>query len=401
MIWLTAGHVYDVSSGSFAPGSLAVADGRIAASTPRRDPPAGAEAIELPGHYLLPGLIDCHVHLTSRTDTADPYEAARRTEAEVALDCAAAARRTLFAGVTTVRDLGGWNYAEMAVREAGRKGDLPTPRMFLAGKLLSEPTAAADYYPGMYDLCGDVADVVAGAERQLARGANVIKVMATGAMLSPENEDFRATQFTREQLAAAVGVASKKSAHVAAHAHAKEGIRNAVIAGAASIEHGTFADEDVLSLMVEHGTYLVPTLCVAAAMMRETHIRDSMTAHERARLVDNDEQHRRAVALAHRIGVPIAMGTDAGTPGNHHGDNAQEIVEMVTRAGLSPAAAITASTISPAGLLGQADHLGSLDVGKRADVIAVGRDPLDDITALQDVVFVMKDGAVHKHLSVG
>ncbi len=400
MIWLTGGYIYDMSSRSFDAGSLAIADGRIVASTPGR-PPVGAATIDLTDHYLLPGLIDSHVHLTMRTDTADPYELARRSEAQVAVDCATAARRTLLAGVTTVRDLGGWDYAEMAVRQAGQRGELATPRMFLAGRLLSVPTGGAEYYPGMYEVCEGVSGIVAGAERQFARGADVIKVMATGAMLSPESEDFQETQFTREDLSAAVAAAAARSSHVAAHAHAKEGIRNAVIAGAASIEHGTFADEDVLSLMATRGTYLVPTLCVTSAMMREPGIRDAMTDHERARLVDNDDQHVRAVALAHRMGVPISMGTDAGTPGNHHGDNTQEIVEMVNRAGFSPAAAIAASTINPAALLGLAEHLGSLDVGKCADVIAVARNPLDDITALQDVAFVMKDGAVHKHPAVG
>jgi imidazolonepropionase-like amidohydrolase len=269
--------------------------------------------------------------------------------------------------------------------------------MFLAGKLLSITTGGADYYPGMYEICDGVDQVIAGARRQIANGADLIKVMATGAMLSPESEDSRAVQFTKAELEAAVAIARDNFKHVAAHAHALGGIRNAVEAGASSIEHGTFADRAVLQLMAKKGTFLVPTLCVTPAMLRERHIRETIPEHERARLTDYDAQHRKAIRLAHRLKVPIAMGTDAGTPGNHHGDNAQEIVEMVTGAGLSPAAAIYASTMNPAKLLGRADELGSLDKGKLADVIAVSRDPLADITALSQVDFVMKDGVIYKH----
>ena len=221
--------------------------------------------------------------------------------------------------------------------------------------------------------------------------------MATGGILSPESEDAASTQFTREEIAAAARVAHDNHKHLAAHAHAAEGIRNAVEAGADSIEHGSFADDEVLKLMAERGTFLVPTLCVTAAMMRDKAIREALAPHLRRRLVDFDARHCAAIRRAHQLKVPIAMGTDAGTPGNHHGDNAQEVVEMVTRAGLAPADALTASTLNPAKLLRQADRLGSLEPGKCADVIAVSRDPLKDITVLNEVDFVMKDGLVYKH----
>jgi hypothetical protein len=165
------------------------------------------------------------------------------------------------AGFTTVRDVGGWNHAEMAVREAAKQGHVIAPRLFLAGKLLSITTSGADYYPGMYEICDGVEQVIAGARRQIAKGADLIKVMATGAMLSPESEDSRAIQFTRAELEAAVAVARDNYKHVAAHAHAVDGILNAVEAGAGSIEHGTFADRAVLQLMAKKGTFLVPTLC--------------------------------------------------------------------------------------------------------------------------------------------
>ena len=397
MLWLTNAKILDVERGRYRSGALVVDGERILEITRKSVAPKGAEVIDLAGRYLLPGLMDCHVHLTMPTDTADPYEPPRRSDALTALNCAEAARRTLLAGFTTVRDVGGWNYTEMAVREAAKEGGFITPRMFLAGKLLSITTGGADYYPGMYEICDGVDQVMAGARRQIANGADLIKVMATGAMLSPESEDSRAVQFTKAELEAAVAIARDNFMHVAAHAHALGGIRNAVEAGAGSIEHGTFADRAVLQLMAKTGTFLVPTLCVTPAMLRERHIRETIPEHQRARLTDYDDQHRKAIRLAHRLKVPIAMGTDAGTPGNHHGDNAQEIVEMVTGAGLSPAAAIHASTMNPAKLLGRAHELGSLDKGKLADVIAVSRDPLADITALHRVDFVMKGGVIYKH----
>ncbi len=397
MLWLMNAKILDVERGRYRSGALVIDGERILEITRKAAAPKGARVIDLSGRYLLPGLIDCHVHLTLPTDTADPYEPSRRSDALIALHCAEAARRTLLAGFTTVRDVGGWNYTEMAVREAGRQGHLVTPRLFLAGKLLSITTSGADYYPGMYEICDGVDQVTAGARRQIAKGADLIKVMASGAMLSPESEDARAIQFTKAELEAAVAIAHDNFKHVAAHAHALAGIRNAVEGGASSIEHGTFADRAVLELMARKGTFLVPTLCVVPAMLRERHIRETIPGHERTRLTDYDAQHRKAIRLAHRLKVPIAMGTDAGTPGNHHGDNAQEIVEMVTGAGLTPAAALYASTMNPAKLLGRAGELGSLDKGKLADVIAVSRDPLADIAAVQQVDFVMKGGVVYKH----
>jgi imidazolonepropionase-like amidohydrolase len=396
MLWLRGGQVYDVEAGSFRRADIAIDGARIADIVDGGKPSAGDTVRDMTGAWLLPGLIDCHVHLVMPTDEADPVKAATRSDAAVALFTAKAAERTLMGGTTTVRDCGGWNFVEMAVRDAINAGLATGPRMFLAGRLLSITTGGVDYYPGMYEVANTPDEVRAAARKQLANGADFIKVMATGAMLSPENEDARAIQFRLEELEAAVEIARDNFKHVAAHAHACRGIENAVEAGADSIEHGTFADEGVLKRMAEKGVFLVPTCCAFTSLVQDKAVMDAMPEHLRARLVDNNDVHMSAIRTAHRLGVPIAMGTDAGTPGNHHGNNAEECVVMVEEIGMTPQESLFASTLNPARLLRQEKNLGSLAPGKYADVIACAANPLDDIRALMNVAFVMKGGQVYK-----
>jgi imidazolonepropionase-like amidohydrolase len=396
MLWLRGGQVYDVEAGSFRRADIAIDGARIADIVGDGKPAPGDTVRDMTGAWLLPGLIDCHVHLVMPTDEADPAKAATRSDAAVALFTAKAAERTLLGGTTTVRDCGGWNFVEMAVRDAINAGLATGPRMFLAGRLLSITTGGVDYYPGMYEVANTPDEVRAAARKQLANGADFIKVMATGAMLSPENEDARAIQFRLEELEAAVEIARDNFKHVAAHAHACRGIENAVEAGADSIEHGTFADEGVLKRMAEKGVFLVPTCCAFTSLVQDKAVMDAMPEHLRARLVDNNDVHMSAIRTAHRLGVPIAMGTDAGTPGNHHGNNAEECVVMVEEIGMTPQESLLASTLNPARLLRQEKNLGSLTAGKYADVIACAANPLDDIRALMRVAFVMKGGQVYK-----
>jgi imidazolonepropionase-like amidohydrolase len=282
----------------------------------------------------------------------------------------------------------------MAVRKAIKLGWSIGPRMFLAGRLLSITTGGVQYYPGMYEVANGPDEVRAAARRQLARGADFIKVMATGAMLSPENEDARAIQFTVEELKAAVEIARDNFKHTAAHAHACQGIINAVEAGADSIEHGTFADERALRLMAERKVTMVPTFCAVTSMLADPAISEAMPPHLRKRLIDSRATRQEMVRQAHRLGVPLAMGTDAGTPGNHHGDNADECIAMVEESGMRPAEAIRAATINAAMAFGIADSVGTIAAGMVADVIAVDGDPLTDPLALQRVRFVMRAGQV-------
>ncbi len=398
MMWLTGGQVYDVAAGAFRRADIAIDGARIAEITERGRPAPDDTLHDMAGAFLLPGLIDCHVHLVMPTDEADPAKPARRSDAAVALFAAKAAERTLLGGVTTVRDCGGWNFVEMAVRDAIDAGLAIGPRMFLAGRLLSITTGGVDYYPGMYEVANTPDEVRAAARKQLAHGADFIKVMATGAMLSPENEDARAIQFTLEELKAAVEIARDNFKPVAAHAHACRGIANAVEAGVDSIEHGSFADEAVLRRMAEKGVFMVPTCCAFSALVQDRKVMDAMPDHLRARLVDNNQAHVDAMRTAHRLGVPIAMGTDAGTPGNHHGGNAEECVVMVEEIGMSPQESLHAATLNPARLLRQDRNLGSLQAGKFADIVACAGSPLDDIRALRDIGFVMKGGTVYKDI---
>jgi imidazolonepropionase-like amidohydrolase len=396
MLWLTGGSVYDVEAATFHRADIAVDDGRIAAIACGAKPAAGDRIVDVRGAWLLPGLIDCHVHLTMPTDLADPAAAAQRSDATVALYAAKAAERTLLGGITTARDVGGWNYVEMAVRAAIDQGLCIGPRLFLAGRLLSITTGTSDYYPGMYEVANGAEDVRRAARRQLALGADLIKVMATGAMLSSEHEDARAIQYRLEELKAAVEIAHDNYKHVAAHAHACRGIENAVEAGCDSIEHGTFADEAVLGRMAERGTFIVPTNCVFPAMLGDSGMKEAMPAHLSRRLLENRDAHTRAIRAAHRLGVRIAMGTDAGTPGNHHGQNARECVLMATEVGMRPQESIYSATLNPAKLLRQEHNLGSLEVGKYADIVGCRADPLADITELTRIAFVMKGGAIYK-----
>ncbi len=394
MRWLVGGRVFDADPGAFRRADVGIDGERIVAVSAAADRSPADEVLDVDGLWLLPGLIDAHVHLTSTTDDADPAAMATRTDAAVAVHTAWAAEQTLLGGVTTVRDVGGWNYVEMAVRDAVSSGRIVGPRMFLAGKLLSITTATVDIYPGMYDVADGADAVRVAARRQLAHGADLIKVMATGAMLSSESEDARAIQFTLDELRAAVEIAHDNFKHVAAHAHACAGIENAVMAGVDSIEHCSFADDAALRRIAAAGIHVVPTICAGELLFRDEAVLASMPGYLRERMTDFHAQHVATIRRAHQLGVRIAMGTDAGTPGNHHGLNAHEVVFMVDKCGLSPVDSLRAATVEPARLLRREHDLGRLAEGAYADIVACAADPLADITEVTRLQLVMKGGAV-------
>lgn len=390
MLWITGAQVYEVESSRFRSANLVIEGARIRDIVPRAQPEPEDTIVDAGGMFLLPGLIDCHVHLVMRGEDADPAAVAGRSDQEIALHAADAATRTVRGGVTTVRDVGGWNHLEVELRRRIEAGQLLGPRLFLAGRLLSAPTPATRYYPGMYEVVRGADEVRAAVLSQLDAGADLIKVMATGAMLSPEEEDAREAQLTLEELRAAVETAGERDARVAAHAHALEGIQSAVETRVASIEHGTFADEHVLRRMAELGTFLVPTLCASPRAGDPTF--EAMPPHIRSRFEESRQTHIEAVRLAHRLGVPIAMGTDAGTPGNYHGRNADECVRLVEDVGMTSEEAVRAATMNAARLLGRGGELGKLEPGAFADIVGYRSNPLEDISELTRVALVMARG---------
>jgi imidazolonepropionase-like amidohydrolase len=350
------------------------------------------EFFALDGMTLLPGLIDCHVHIfvdggpEGRIKTDEPLGLAL-------LRAAYHARCTLEAGITTVRDVGGQAHMEFALRQAIAGGYCSGPRLVLAGKLLSMTSAGAEAFLGMYREADGADEVRKAAREQLKAGADVIKVMATGAVMTP-GEEPGASQFTYEEMSAAAEEAHKVGRKMAAHAHGSTGILTAVQAGADTIEHGSrFCESpEAIRLMAERGVFLVPTLATGAM---KTHGADipAFMADKHRHLSDAPQRSLRAALAA---GVPIAMGTDAGVPFVRHGDNAIELVLMV-EAGLSPMQSIVASTSDAARAVGLQDEIGTIEVGKCADLLIVDGDPLADISVLtkkERIRMVMQSGRV-------
>ncbi|QEX21049.1 Xaa-Pro dipeptidase [Hypericibacter adhaerens] len=394
MLWITGAQVYDVERGGFSARTVAVSGDRIEAVGDAPPSSDAGKTIDLKGAYLLPGLIDCHVHLTLQSEVTGTAAFGTRDRDRIRQDTIRAAALTLRGGITTVRDCGGWDYIEMGVRDEVEAGRLPGPRMFLSGRLISIETPGAADYPGMYDFAGSAAELKEAAQRQIDRGADFVKIMVTGMFLAPETERAEDCYYETDELSALVRFSHEQGRHVACHAHAVEGVRLAVAAKVDSLEHGTYADKPSLQAMAKAGIYLVPTCTVMSAMIDDADIRKAMPSYLIARYEAARKTHRDAMKTAYDVGVPIVMGTDAGAPGNHHGMNAQECVRMVRDVGMAPQDVLEAATLSGARLLKQEAQLGSIAPGKLADLIATRRNPLEDMTALQDLSLVMKGGAV-------
>ncbi len=378
-VLISAGALIDgTGAPPLRPGAVLIEGDHIRAVGTRVDAPVDAEHIDFPNATITPGLIDCHVHL-SDAGLADASVQDRDASALRVLRMAEHARRTLMAGFTTVRDAGGRDHHEFALRRAAHEGLIRTPRLVLAGKIVSMTTAGASSWPGMYRQADGVREVVKAVREQAAAGADVIKIMATGAVLSPGHERPTSAQFTHEELAAAVETAHAMGLRVAAHAHGIAGIARAVEAGVDTIEHGTHLHEDagVAKEMAARGVFLVPTLRALERIAEGAGVPEDMRAKAQDRRSDRDRTFR----LALELGVPIAMGTDAATPFNRHGENAEEL-ELMVSLGMTPLAAIAAATSVAARALGR-DDFGMLAPGRLADVVVWDGAPDEDIRALQ------------------
>ncbi len=347
-----------------------------------------AEKLDLSGKYLLPGLINSHVHLF--LDGSVNVMASLQEDAGVKLLKAANfAYDFLKSGVTTVRDLGGVNYLDLSLREAINRGIIDGPRYLVSGK----PIVMTGGHGYFFAREADGPDEVRKAAREnLKKGVDVLKFMATGGVLTPGVEPG-SPQLTYEEMKAGIEEAHKAGKKAAAHAQGNEGIKNAIRAGIDSIEHGIFLDDEAISMMIDRGTYLVPTLSAGYLIAEEGKEAGipAYTVEKSKRVMD---PYYKSFRLACERGAKIAFGTDAGTPLNFHGPVTLEMKLMVKH-GLKVWDAIRAATIVAAELLGMDDKIGSVEVGKFADLVVLDGNPLEDLDVFTIPNLVMKDGDIY------
>lgn len=351
--------------------------------------PRGTRTIDGRGMTVLPGLIDCHVHLCLGGEADAPRTIRDEDPGLTLLKAARFARATLEAGFTTVRDLGFRDHGIFALKQAIDAGLAPGPRIFAAGLAICMTGGHARFIGREAD---GPAEVVGAVREQLAAGADVIKFIASGGVLTPGTSPDCA-QMTPEELAAGMAEARRAGRRVAAHAHGAEGMKNAIRAGAHSIEHATLMDEQAAALMREHGVFMVPTLsALATTADAGPTCGIPEAAVTKARAIK--ARHESNFKNAHRTSIPIALGTDAGTPFNFHGENAQELDRMVAL-GMSPMEALVAATAAAARLLGIDQTVGTIEPGKVADLLIVDGNPLKRISLLRNrerLAGVMKAG---------
>jgi imidazolonepropionase-like amidohydrolase len=380
-----------------------VQGGVIAQIGPGIPAPADARIVELGGRTLLPGLIDAHVHLGSSPPSSyaqGVVDELNSTLADHALEGAANARKTLLAGFTTVRNVGG-SLADRALRDAIAKGLVPGPRMLVANHSIGITGGHCDHTNAMhpdvmpqaqghrYGVADGPEEVRKAVRFQIKHGADVIKVCATGGVMS-QGDAVGSPQLDPEELRAAVETANRAERKVAAHAHGNQGIREAVRAGVHSIEHGSVLDRETVRMMVDRGTFLVPTVYVARAVEQQADA-GKLSAESARKAREIAPKMRASFKLAYAAGVKIALGSDAGVFA--HGHNGKELTTMV-ELGMTPMDAIVAGTSRGAELLGLRD-VGRVAEGLRADLVVVDGDPLANVGLLEAPAMVMKGGVIH------
>ena len=366
-------------------------------------PATGDKVIDLKNATVMPGWIDCHVHLDQQNSATSYGEAYTMNPGDWALQSAFYAKKTLLAGFTTVRNVGDHAGSTLALRKAVKSGWVDGPRIYTAGRTIATTGGHADPTNGRsLELMGDPGpnvgvingpDEARKAVRQhYKEGVDLIKITATGGVLSLATNGQNA-QFTPEELHAIIETAHDYGLKVAAHAHGTEGMKRAIEAGVDSIEHGTFMTDEIITLMKQHGTYYVPTISAGRFVAEKAKSDGYFPAIVRPKAMLIGPLIQATFQRAYQSGVKIAFGTDQGVA--PHGENAKEFQYMV-EAGMPPMKAIQSATMEGAKLIGVDKELGSVEAGKYADLVAVPGDPLADIKLMQQVSFVMKAGVVHK-----
>ncbi len=405
--YIRAGRLFDSTGDIYRENVVIIVEGeRIKAVQPAAEVqiPASAKVIDLSKATVLPGLIDCHTHLGARADRYNPINAFKETPFTQGFAAEKNARTTLLAGFTSVRDVGSSPFMAVDLRNSINEGYIIGPRVVASGPGISitgghgdlnnySPETRVTMFPEERDYqIADGPDQVRHVVRaQVKYGVDVIKILATGGVLS-KGDSPGAPQFTFEELKVAADEAHMAGRKIAAHAHGTQGIKNAILAGIDSIEHASLADDEDIRLAKEHGTYFDMDIYNDDYLLGKA-IEFGLPQEnvDKEKIVGRIQ--RETFQKAVQAGVKMAFGTDAGV--YPHGDNAKQFATMV-RFGMTPAQAIRTATQNSADLIGRSKDVGTIEVGKYADIIAVSVDPLQDVTALQNVGFVMKGGVVYK-----